>query len=162
MRIRRTTDTVALIIAIAVCEIAGAIGGLFTAMSVTTWYRTLAKPTLTPPDWLFAPVWTALYALMGVAAWLVWRSEAEREAVKLALVVFGAQLVLNIMWSAVFFGLQTPALAFAEIVVLWAAVLAATAEFFRISRAAGVLMLPYLLWVTFAAVLNFEIARLNP
>ena len=157
----RSRKALGLVVAVAVCEIAGAVGGVFTASSVTTWYLTLAKPAFTPPDWVFGPVWTTLYALMGIAAWLVWRSEAARSVVTRALAICALQLALNVLWSVIFFGLRSPLWAFVEIVLLWFVILLTTVWFFRVSKAAGVLMLPYLLWVTFAAALNFDIARLN-
>lgn len=139
---------------------AAALGNWATMSSVGDWYQQLARPGWTPPDWVFAPVWTTLYAMMAVAAWLVWR-RAGWPAARWPLGLFFVQLVLNTLWSVLFFGLRQPAWAFAEILVLWLAILATTLAFWRHSRAAGVLLLPYLAWVAFAAVLNFEFARLN-
>ncbi len=151
---------IALALALAASFSAAAIGGLATADGVRTWYPTIAKPAWTPPAWLFGPVWTALYTLMGVAAWRVWRRDGLREA-RLPLAVFALQLVLNAAWSLLFFGWHRPGLAFAEILVLWAAILATTVLFSARDRLAAVLFLPYLAWVTFAAALNFALWRLN-
>jgi len=144
---------------IAICLVAGALGSVFTAQSVSTWYRELARPSWTPPAAVFGPVWTALYLSMGVAAWLVWRRGG---ATLLPLSLFSAQLLLNIVWSALFFGLRSPGAAFAEIVALWLLILATIVTFWPISRTAGLLLLPYQAWVTFAAALNFALWRLNP
>lgn len=139
---------------------AAAAGTLLSFDGVGGWYRTIAKPSWTPPGWLFGPVWTALYAGMAVAAWRVWRRDGLRES-RLASIVFAAQLVLNAAWSWIFFGLHRPALAFAEILVLWLLIVVATALFWVRDRAAGALMLPYVAWVAFAAVLNGVIAWMN-
>lgn len=148
----------ALAVFVVLCLAAGAIGGLATAQSVTDWYPTLAKPAWNPPSWVFAPVWTTLYVLMALAAWLVWR---KGPAAKFALRMFVVQLVLNVAWSFLFFGARSPGLAVAEIVVLWLAIMATTRAFFRLSQPAGLLMLPYIAWVSFAAVLNLAVWRLN-
>ena len=151
-----------LVIALAVCESAGIIGSVFTAPAISEWYANLAKPAFTPPAWVFAPVWTALFALMGVAAFLVWRKSLERRDVKIALGIFLGQLVLNVFWSFLFFGLKSPAAAFVEIVFLWLAILAATVAFAKISKPAAWLLAPYLVWVAFAGFLNYSIWQLNP
>jgi tryptophan-rich sensory protein len=152
-------DEIGLAVSLGIVFAAATIGGLFTSASVSTWYQTLAKPGFTPPDWIFGVVWTALYAMMGLAAWLVWRQSGRGR--RLPLVLFFVQLGLNVAWSGIFFGLRLPGSAFAEIVLLWLAIAATLGAFLRISPAAGLLMIPYLLWVTFAAVLNFGIWRLN-
>ena len=139
---------------------AAGVGGLFTAPGVRDWYPTLHKPTWTPPGWLFGPVWTALYLCIAMAGILGWR-KAGFGGAKLAMTLFGVQLILNAGWSFVFFGLRQPGWGFAEIVVLWMSILATTVTLFRISTPSGVLFVPYLLWVTFAAALNFAIWRLN-
>ena len=139
---------------------AAAIGNLATATNVGAWYHQIARPTWTPPDWIFGPVWTALYLMMAIAAWLVWRP-AGFAAARWPLGLFLVQLVLNSLWSVLFFGLQRPDLAAAEIVLLWLAIFATLIAFWKRSNAAGWLLGPYLAWVTFAALLNFEIARLN-
>ncbi len=151
---------VGLVLALLACFAAAGIGGLLTAASVDDWYQTLAKPAWTPPDWVFGPVWSALYLMMAVAAWLVWRS-TDWSTSRGPLTLFGVQLALNVAWSGCFFALQRPGLALVELVVLLAAIVATTAAFWRNSRLAAVLMLPYLLWSTFALGLNFSIWRLN-
>jgi benzodiazapine receptor len=156
-----TKDISKLVISIVACLAAGAIGSIFTRSAIPTWYATLEKPIFSPPNWLFAPVWTLLYILMGVAAFLVWRKGLADRQVRTALIVFLVQLVLNALWSVVFFGLESPLYGLIIIVVLWAAILITVIKFFRISRVASGLMWPYLLWVTFAAVLNGSIWLLN-
>lgn len=155
-------DAAKLVIAVAASQMAGVIGAVFTSSSVRTWYVDLSKPSFTPPGWIFGPVWTTLYTLMGIAAWLVWRAGLPRLAARLALGLFVGQFALNAFWSLIFFGLRQPLYAFVEIIFLWAAIVATTVLFFRISTLAGLLMIPYILWVSFAAVLNLAIARLNP
>ncbi len=125
------------------------------------WYAALAKPSWTPPNALFPPVWTTLYVLMAIAAWLVWK-KAELRGARAALVLFVAQLALNALWSYLFFGIHRPGLAFYEILVLWALILAVTVLFWQAVRPAGILMLPYLLWVGYASCLNFALWRMNP
>ncbi len=145
---------------VAICFLASGIGQLFTDGEPDGWYRELRKPAFTPPDWVFGPVWSLLHIAMGVAAWLVWLRRGNR-AVTAALVLFAVQLALNAAWPGLFFGLHNPGLAFAEIVALWLAIVLTVATFFRVSNVAGWLMVPYLGWVTFAAVLNMAICRLN-
>jgi tryptophan-rich sensory protein len=151
---------IGLIVSVALCLGAGFVGSRFNIGSVATWYPTLSKPAWTPPAWVFAPAWTALYCLMGIAAWLVW-SRAGWAAARVPLILFAIQLGLNIAWSGIFFGLRMPAWAFAEIVLLWVAIAATTSKFWPVSRAAGWLMIPYVAWVTYAAALNFAIWQLN-
>jgi tryptophan-rich sensory protein len=124
------------------------------------WYASLAKPSWNPPSSVFAPVWTTLYVLMGVAAWLVWR-EVGFSGARLALSLFIIQLVLNALWSYLFFGLQRPMIAFIEIIVLWCAILATLVSFWKVRPAAGALLIPYLCWVSFASALNYQLWRLN-
>lgn len=143
-----------------VCFAAAAIGGSLTASSVGGWYQTLAKPALTPPDWVFGPVWTTLYLMMAVAAWLVWR-RGGWQSQRGPLVLFFIHLAINVAWSGVFFGLQSPGAGFAVIVLLWLAIVATAATFWRHSRAAALLLVPYLTWVSFASYLNLAIWRLN-
>jgi benzodiazapine receptor len=139
---------------------AGAVGQWVGGAGAGPWYRSLAKPPFNPPSWLFAPVWSALYLMMGVAAWLVWRRRGLLRAAP-AMVLFVAQLALNALWPILFFGMHRPDVAFAEILILWAAILATTVAFFRVTAAAGWMMVPYLAWVTFAAVLNAALWRMN-
>ena len=150
-----------LIAFIIICELAGAVGSLFTAPSIPGWYSSLAKPDFAPPNWIFAPVWTILFALMGIAAFLVWRKGIHLKEVKIAIYAFGVQLALNIIWSAIFFGLRSPGLAFAEVILFLAAIVVSAFLFFRISKPAGWLFVPYIIWVSFASYLNFMIWRLN-
>ena len=137
-----------------------AAGGAVTATSVDGWSRTLSKPELTPPDWVFGPVWSALYLMMGLAAWLVWRAAGLSEG-RRALALWAVQIGLNLAWSILFFGLHLIGLALVEILLLLSAIAATMAAFARIDRRAGLLLLPYLLWVGYAAVLNAAIWRLN-
>lgn len=145
---------------IAVCFTAAGLGAAVTATSVGGWYQTLAKPSWNPPDWLFGPVWSALYLMMAVAAWLVWRGHGW-SAARPALIWFGIQLALNVLWSVLFFGLQRPDLAFAEIVALWLAIVATCFAFRGKSVTAAWLLIPYLGWTSFAVILNFAIWRMN-
>lgn len=151
---------IGLIVFLVVCFAAAGIGGAVTTPKIPGWYATLAKPSWNPPNWLFGPLWSALYLAMAVAAWLVWRQGGWSSA-RLPLALFGVQLLLNVLWSCLFFGLQNPGLAFFEVLLLWAAIAATMATFWRRSVAAGLLFVPYLAWVTFASVLNFTIWRLN-
>lgn len=157
----KSGDSLKLVLSIAVSQSAGLIGAFFTTPSISGWYQTLAKPELAPPNWIFAPVWTTLFLLMGIAAFLIWKVGLSRKGVKAALGLFVFQLVLNTLWSIIFFGAQSPGWALLEIVFLWLAILATLISFWKLSRAAGVLILPYLLWVSFAIYLNYSIFILN-
>jgi len=144
------------------CLAVGYFSGIVTRSAVTTWFPTLVKPSFNPPSWVFAPVWSMLYVMMGVAAGLVWdRIEAEREVVKKALIFFAIQLALNALWSYLFFGLQNPMLAGLEIILLWLMIFETYIQFAKINKISGYLLLPYLAWVSFAAVLNGSIWWLN-
>ena len=145
---------------LAACFIVAGIGGMFTSAGMPEWYASLQKPSFNPPSWVFGPVWTALYAMMAVAAWLVWR-EAGFDGATAALTLFFVQLALNLAWSGIFFGLRQPGWALVDIALLWLAIAATAMLFFRHSAWAGALMLPYLAWVSYAAALNFAIWRLN-
>ena len=146
-----------LAVAVAVSELAGIIGSVFTAPSIPNWYAGLAKPALTPPAWVFGPVWTTLFALMGIAAFLVWKSGLDNKDVKIALGIFLGQLVLNTFWSIIFFGFHNPGAAFVEIIFLWLAIVATIMAFARISKPAAWLLVPYVIWVGFAGYLNYSI-----
>ena len=146
-----------LIISILIPFVASAIGGFFTSTSVSTWYVDLIKPSFNPPSWVFGPVWTILYLLMGIALYLVWISKYEKKA----FIAFGVQMFLNALWSVLFFGLQNPLFAFIEIIFLWIAILITIVYFYRINKISAYLLIPYILWVSFAAVLNFFIFYLN-
>lgn len=151
---------ISIIISIIIAQAAGLIGSVFTASSVQTWYVNLVKPTWTPPSWLFGPVWITLYVFMGIAAYLIWQSR-KMPGAKLALYVYGIQLCLNALWSIIFFGLKNPGFAFVEIIILLIFIIITAALFWRINKIAGVLFLPYIVWVSFAAFLNYAIWRLN-
>jgi len=145
---------------VAICFFAAAIGSWFTAASVTSWYPGLLKPVGTPPDWVFGPVWSTLYFLMGTAAWLVYRQRSLANAAP-ALALFFAQLALNVAWSFVFFGLRQPGWALLDIISLLAALIATMTRFAPISRLAAWLLTPYLGWALYATFLNFGIWSLN-
>jgi translocator protein len=159
-RLIRIQDLFGLALFVGACLAVGAIGGAITATSVGSWYQALAKPVFNPPDWVFGPVWTMLYVLMGIAGWRVWRRNDPARGRALAL--FGVQLALNLGWSVLFFGLRRIDLATAEIAVLFAAIVATAAAFWRIDRMAGALLVPYALWVGYASALTASIWRLNP
>jgi translocator protein len=147
----------ALVVLLILCFAVAGVGGLATAPSIPNWYAGLAKPSWTPPGWIFGPVWSVLYFSMAVAAWLVWRQ--EKTAMPMGL--FGVQLTFNAAWSWLFFRLHMPGAAFVDIVLLWAAIVATTVAFCQRSTVAGILFVPYLIWVSFAVVLNFAIWQLN-
>ncbi len=157
----KVEDVKSLLAAVAIPQVAGGIGGVATASSVKTWYRTIKKPAWNPPNWVFGPVWTTLYLLMGVASWLVWRERGREDEKKTALAWYGAQLGLNTLWSLIFFGGRKIGLAGLEIGLLWTAILGTAVRFYRIRPLAGLLLVPYALWTTFAAVLNATVWRLN-
>ncbi|OUD37610.1 TspO/MBR family protein [Flavobacterium sp. FPG59] len=151
-----------IIIAVAACLAIGYTSGMVTRSSITTWYPTLIKPSFNPPNWIFAPVWSTLYAMMGVAAGFVWSEiKSNEEVVKKALIFFLIQLGLNALWSYLFFGLHNPMLAGLEIIVLWLMIYETYIQFAKINKIAGYLLIPYLAWVSFAAVLNGSIWWLN-
>lgn len=153
-----SNTTLPLVLFLGVCLLVGYLGSLWTLDSVQTWYPLLNKPAWNPPAWVFGPVWTALYLMMGTAAWMVWK---ETGLFSRALGLFFVQLGLNLAWSWIFFGLQQPGFAFAEIVLLWVAIVFTTRLFFAVSRPAGTLLVPYVLWTTFAMGLNWMIYQLN-
>ena len=144
------------------CLAIGYLSGTVTRASILTWYPTLVKPSFNPPNWIFAPVWSMLYIMMGIAAGLVWdRIDFEKELVKKALVLFAIQLGLNALWSYLFFGLHNPMLAGIEIILLWLMIFETYTQFAKINKIAGYLFIPYLAWVSFALVLNGSIWWLN-
>ena len=153
-------DLLALALFVAVCLAIGGLGGAVTASSVTEWYPTLNKPSFNPPNWVFGPVWTTLYVMMGIAAWRVWRA-ADRDTARGPLALFALQLVVNLGWSIAFFGLRDPGLAVVVILVLDLLVLATALMFRRVDRPAEWLLVPYLGWIAFATVLNIAVWRLN-
>ncbi len=150
-----------LIISIFLPLFAGIIGSYFTTPNIESWYLFLDKPALNPPNFIFAPVWTALYILMGISLFLIWSSDKNNKEKKKPLIFFGIQLILNSSWSIIFFGLQNPQLALVNIFILWIFIIITIFSFYKISKKAGIILVPYLLWVTFASYLNYMIYILN-
>lgn len=157
----RLRNLMALVVALFIPLSVGALGGAITAPAVRTWYSTLNKPGWTPPDAVFAPVWTILYATMGVVAWLVWRQRTHAAGATQTLSLLGVQLVLNFLWSVIFFGLHAPGLALLEIGLLWVVILFAIVRCWSITPLGAALLAPYLGWVTFAGALNGAVWFLN-
>jgi benzodiazapine receptor len=157
----RAIDIIKLVVALVACQAAGVVGSVFTASGVGTWYAAINKPAFTPPGGVFAPVWITLYVLMGISAFLVWRIGLQDPWVRLGLIVFLIQLILNTAWSAVFFGARSPLAGFVVIIGLWIMILVNIVLFIRVSRPAGLLLVPYLAWVGFAGLLNGSIWLLN-
>lgn len=157
----RIPDIWRFIISIAMCQLAGIIGSVFTSPAIPTWYATLKKPAFNPPNWLFGPVWITLYVLMGIALFLVWRKSLDIPAVRTGLTLFGMQLTLNVLWSVVFFGFRSPVGGLLIIFVLWTAILLTILRFTKVSEFAAVLLIPYIVWVSFAAILNLSLFILN-
>jgi len=154
------SDILKLVASVILCQIAGFLGSLFTTPAIPTWYKTLNKPFFTPPNWIFSPVWISLFILMGISLFFVWR-RSDHPQFKPALIFFFVQLILNIFWSVAFFGLKSPLLGLMDIVLLWIVILFTILNFFKVSKFAGVLLIPYLLWVSFATLLNFSLWILN-
>jgi translocator protein len=148
-----------LVISIAICEFMGVLGSIFTASSLTNWYATLVKPNFSPPGWIFGPVWVTLYLLMGISIFLIWTNRAKNN--KKSLIAFGIQLFLNALWSFLFFGLKSPLYGLIDILFLIAGIAFTILFSYRISVLAALLLIPYLAWVCFAAVLNYNIFLLN-
>lgn len=158
----KSITLIRLIICFGLVFSAALIGSLFTThQAISNWYANLDRPSFNPPDWLFAPVWTALYALMAVAAFLIWQKGLNNNAVRIALAFFLLQLFLNALWTPLFFGARMVLLALVEIVLLWLAILVTILTFARVSTLAAGLLLPYIAWTTFAAILNAAIYLLN-
>ncbi len=153
-------SVISLVFFIAVCFAIAGIGSYVTFPAVTDWYAGIKKPTWTPPGWLFGPVWTVLYLMMAVAAWLVWR-RAGLSAAAVPLSIFALQLALNLAWSLIFFGKHNIGLAFVDIMLLWFAIIATIITFGRVNMLASWLLTPYLAWVSFASALNFTIWNMN-
>lgn len=147
------------VISLAVCQLAGVIGSVFTSSSVTTWYPTLTKPNFSPPGWIFGPVWIALYFLMGVSLYLIWINKAKDNGK--ALILFAIQLILNVLWSFMFFGLKSPLYGLIDILALLVAIVFTILFSYKISVLAAILLVPYLVWVSFATILNYNIFLLN-
>ena len=150
------------IIAVLIPLAVGSLAGYFTASSVTGWYTTLVKPSFNPPNWLFAPVWTSLYIMMGIALFLVWNSGAAEDVKRTAVTLFIVQLVLNFLWSFVFFYAQQPGWALVNIILMWIFIFLTILWFGKISSLSAWLLVPDICWVSFATVLNYAIWKLNP
>jgi len=147
---------------IVACQVAGGIGSIFTAPAISTWYATLEKPAFTPPNSVFAPVWITLYLLMAIAVFLIWRKGLDEKVLRRAFLIFWGQLIINILWSVVFFGLKSPLAGVITIIILWFAILLTLITFFKNSNVAGGLLVPYIVWVSIATYLNVGIWILNP
>jgi len=150
-----------LLISILIPLAVGSLSGFYTSSGVNGWYALANKPWFNPPNWVFAPVWTLLYILMGIAFYLVWNAKTEKSLKQIAMLFFVLQLVLNFFWSVIFFKAQQPGWAFAEIMVMWVMILLTIIWFGKISSTAAWLMVPYICWVSFATVLNYAIWKLN-
>ena len=150
-----------LFISILIPLLVGAISGFFTSSGVNGWYTLANKPWFNPPNWIFAPVWTTLYVLMGIALFLVWKADADKSIKQTAIILFTLQLTLNFFWSIIFFKLQQPGWAFVEIILMWLMILLTILWFGKINATAAWLLVPYICWVSFASVLNYSIWKLN-
>ena len=150
-----------LILFIILIEIIGSLGAIATTPAIPTWYASLEKPFFTPPSWVFAPVWTTLFLLMGIALYLVWQEGMKNRNVRIAIYAFAFQMFLNVLWSFLFFGLRNPSLGLIEIVILWIAILFTIIKFYRVSKPAAYLLIPYICWVTIATALNLGVFLLN-
>jgi tryptophan-rich sensory protein len=150
-----------LIISVALCQLAGIIGSVFTTPAIPTWYASLRKPGFNPPNGVFGPVWIALFVLMGISLFLVWRKGLDIPYVKSGIMLFSIQLIFNVLWSAVFFGLKSPLGGLGIIIILWILILLTMIEFYKVSEVAGALLIPYILWVSFATILNASLYILN-
>jgi benzodiazapine receptor len=150
-----------LFVSIVACELVGLLGTPFTISSIPTWYATLNKPFFSPPNWIFGPVWTLLYFLMGVSFYLIWKQGLQKKKVKEALKIFLVQLGLNFIWSPIFFGLRAPMFGLVVIVAMWISIIMTMKKFYPLSKLASYLLIPYLLWVSFATLLNGFIVLLN-
>jgi tryptophan-rich sensory protein len=155
-------DSQKFIISVVTCELVGLAATLFTISAIPTWYATLNKPSFSPPNWVFGPVWTTLYFLMGLSAFLIWKKGLKNKKVKRALTYFFIQLVFNFLWSVLFFGLHNPLLGLLDIVLLLISIVLTIIIFYKISKAASYLLIPYFLWVSFATILNLSLVVLNP
>lgn len=154
-------NTLKLIIAIAIPLIVGGTSGFFTATGVESWYQSIARPTWNPPGWIFGPVWTTLYVMMGISLFLVWKEDTSVELKKIAIALFTVQLVLNFFWSFIFFNQHQIGWALVEIIAMWVFILLTIFAFAQVNKAAAWLLVPYISWVSFATILNFTIWQLN-
>jgi tryptophan-rich sensory protein len=150
-----------LLISVVIPLIIGGISGGFTVSGINSWYATINKPWFNPPNWIFGPVWTSLYVMMGIAFYLIWKSDAVPSLKSQAITLFFIQLIVNFLWSIIFFYLQQPGWAFFDIVIMWVMILLTIFSFGKISSTAAWLLVPYICWVSFASVLNFAIWKLN-
>lgn len=150
-----------LIISLALPQTAGLIGSIFTASAIPTWYEALQRPSFSPPNWLFGPVWICLYILMGMSFYLIWQKIEKNRKAKLAAALFLIHLFFNAIWSIIFFGLQNLGLAFADIIIIWFFIIVLIFKFWNINKWSAYLLIPYLLWVSFAAALNYFIWQMN-
>jgi len=148
--------------AIIFCEVVGSLGSVVTMPSPGSWYSTLAKPFFAPPAWVFGPVWFTLFALMGIALFLIWELGIEKPEVRFAVGIFMVQFFLNVIWSFLFFGLRSPLLGLIDIIILWWLILATIVVFYRVRKSAAYFLIPYIAWVSIATVLNASIYLLNP
>jgi len=149
-----------LIVSLVLCQLAGVIGSFFTVNSIPVWYASLNKPSFNPPGWIFGPVWITLYILMGISFYLIWMKK-DKINFKLLSSLFFTQLTLNSLWTIIFFGLHSPFFAFIEIIILWIMILLCIILFYKVSKVSSYLLIPYLLWVSFASILNFFLWKLN-
>jgi translocator protein len=150
-----------LIIALLIPLAVGGASGFFTASGVQTWYTTIQKPYWNPPNWIFGPVWTSLYIMMGIALFLVWKEECSGVLKKTAIALFAIQLILNFFWSLIFFGMHQPGWALVEIIAMWLAILATIFAFANVNKTAAWLLVPYIAWVSFATILNYTLWKIN-
>lgn len=157
----KIVDILKLVASIILCQLAGLIGSIFTTPAIPTWYESLKKPFFNPPNWIFGPVWVSLYLLMGISLFLIWQRRENNPQAKKGLILFFIQLILNALWSGAFFGLKSPLSGLIMIVLLWIAIFFTIQHFLKVSKIAAYLLLPYILWVSFAALLNFSLWVLN-
>jgi translocator protein len=155
-------DWLKLVISLAVCLSAGLIGSIFTRDAISIWFIYLQKPAFSPPNWLFAPAWTILYILMGIALYLVWRKGFDQSLVRESIIIFVVQLILNAGWSFAFFGLRSPLAGLIVIILLWIAIVLTIIKFYGVSKPAAYILIPYIAWVSFATALNTAIYLMNP
>ena len=154
-------DVWRLILSLFICQLAGFIGSFFTTPQIGTWYVSLKKPSFSPPNWVFGPVWITLFILMGISLFLIWRKGVNTPFVKNGLILFAIQLILNVLWSVAFFGLRSPISGLVVIIVLWIAILLTIIQFSKLSEIAALLLIPYIVWVSFAGILNLSLFLLN-
>lgn len=157
----KIVDILKLVASIILCQLAGLIGAIFTTPAIPTWYESLKKPFFNPPNWIFGPVWVSLYLLMGISLFLIWQRRENNPQAQKGLILFFIQLILNAFWSGAFFGLKSPLSGLIMIVLLWIAIFLTIQHFLKVLKIAALLLLPYILWVSFAALLNFSLWVLN-